>query len=74
MFEINGKVAVVTGGAKGIGKSIVVALASAGARTIIADIDEIQGKQLENELKVSGLEAEFVYGDVSRSEIGRAHV
>ncbi|MDN5302120.1 MAG: 3-oxoacyl-[acyl-carrier protein] reductase [Thermoanaerobacteraceae bacterium] len=68
MFEINGKVAVVTGGAKGIGKSIVVALASAGARTIIADIDEIQGKQLENELKVSGLEAEFVYGDVSRSD------
>jgi len=67
MFVINGKIAVVTGGAKGIGKSIVVALNSLGMKTVIADIDEASGRKLEKKLKSKGFKAEFVYTDVSKS-------
>ena len=44
MFSLQGKIALVTGGAQGIGKGIVTALRQAGATVIIADRDEERGK------------------------------
>ena len=44
MFDLTGQVALVTGGAKGIGKGIVQTLCKAGARVIIGDIDQQQAK------------------------------
>ncbi|EMJ9774492.1 3-oxoacyl-ACP reductase FabG [Morganella morganii] len=43
MFDLTGKIAVVSGGAKGIGRGIVTALKKGGATIIIADIDEKTG-------------------------------
>ena len=40
MFDLTGKIAVVSGGAKGIGRGIVTALKKGGATIVIADIDE----------------------------------
>ncbi|QEA38224.1 3-oxoacyl-ACP reductase FabG [Pistricoccus aurantiacus] len=45
MFALNDQVAIVTGGAKGIGKGIAGVLAEAGARVVIADIDAEAGKR-----------------------------
>ncbi|MGC3872560.1 3-oxoacyl-ACP reductase FabG [Halomonas sp. GXIMD04776] len=45
MFALNDQVAIVTGGAKGIGKGIAGVLAKAGAQVVIADIDAEAGKQ-----------------------------
>ncbi|MCD8915353.1 SDR family oxidoreductase [Staphylococcus simulans] len=45
MFSLNNQIAFVTGGANGIGKGISETLAKAGAKVIIGDIDETNGKQ-----------------------------
>lgn len=50
MFDLAGEVALVTGGAKGIGKGIAKALKQAGAKVIIGDIDKEKGEMTANEL------------------------
>ncbi|NLJ62254.1 MAG: 3-oxoacyl-ACP reductase FabG [Alcaligenaceae bacterium] len=50
MFDLNQQIAIVTGGAKGIGKGIVATLIQGGATVVIADIDETAGKQTAAEL------------------------
>ena len=50
MFDLTGQVALVTGGAKGIGKGIVQTLCKAGSQVIIADIDQQQGEATAKEL------------------------
>ncbi|GHA28097.1 3-oxoacyl-ACP reductase FabG [Oceanisphaera arctica] len=60
MFDLTDQIALVTGGAKGIGKGIARVLASAGATVIIADIDEAVGKASAEELN-----GHYFYLDVS---------
>ena len=48
-YSLKGKVAVVTGGAGLIGKEICIALAEAGAKTYIADINKKEGLELEKQ-------------------------
>ena len=61
MFSLEGKVAVVTGGVGGIGQATVRRFAQAGAKVVIADVDD--GSALAKE--VDGL---FVHTDVSDEE------
>lgn len=60
--DLTGRLAVVTGGAQGIGRSIVEALVEAGARLMIADLNPETGKEAAAELG-----AEFVQIDVTSS-------
>jgi 3-oxoacyl-[acyl-carrier protein] reductase len=48
--RLEGKIAVVTGGARGIGQAIVTALIAEGAQTVVADIDETAAKTTATEL------------------------
>ena len=50
MGELAGKVAIVTGGAGGIGRAAVERFVAEGARVVIADIDEGRGEELASEL------------------------
>ena len=49
-FSISGRTALVTGGAKGIGRACAEALAAGGAEVIIADMDETAGQATAKEL------------------------
>src|SRR6476646_8724553 len=63
-MSIAGKVAFVTGAGSGIGRSIAETLGSKGARIVVADIDEANGK--EAAAAIEG--AVFVPLDVSKAE------
>ncbi|MDX5420422.1 MAG: glucose 1-dehydrogenase [Hymenobacteraceae bacterium] len=60
-----GKVALVTGGSSGIGKSTAILYAREGAKVVVSDIHEEQGMQVVHEIEKIGSEAIFVKGDVS---------
>lgn len=67
-MKLNQKIAVVTGGASGIGLATVRRLANAGAAVVIADLGEAAGKAAEEELDARGHPALFVRTDVSSLE------
>ncbi len=49
-FRLDGKTALVTGGASGIGESVARVLTAAGARVVIADVDQARAQNLSSEL------------------------
>ena len=64
-FCLDGKIAFVTGGAGLIGSEVTKALASAGARTVILEVDRKKGSCLQKEIVGSGLSADYEYFDVT---------
>lgn len=69
MVQLNGKVAIVTGGAKGIGKAITVALAQEGAKVVINyNSSKEATENLVNELGKEGHDVYAVQADVSKVE------
>ncbi len=66
--ELNGKVAVVTGGASGIGKAICAALAAHQAQVWVLDINPSSAQQSAAEIKASGGRASSLPCDVANPE------
>ena len=64
-MRLEGKVALVTGGARGMGAVEAKLLAREGAKVIIADVLEEEGRQVEAEIGKAGGEAMFVRLDVT---------
>jgi len=65
-LELQDKVAIVTGGAKGIGAATVRAFAAEGARVVVVDRDAQTGAALAGELNSSTRKALFLQADLCR--------
>ncbi len=64
-LSITGRLALVTGGASGIGKAIARQMAEAGAAVLIGDIDEPAGVATAEEVRAGGGSATFISLDVA---------
>jgi NAD(P)-dependent dehydrogenase (short-subunit alcohol dehydrogenase family) len=67
MFKLTDRVALVTGGGRGIGLACAEALAEAGARVVVADRDAGLAEQGRTALQAKGAKAEAVVMDVTDS-------
>ena len=67
-FKLDGRTAIVTGGGQGIGRSFCVALAQAGAKVAVADIDLDCANAVVREIDAAGGTAMAVHADVTDQE------
>ncbi len=66
MGRLDGKVALITGGARGIGRTTAQLFAREGAKVALCDVDEAAGQEVVRKVEQAGGEALFVRADVSR--------
>lgn len=67
-FSLEGKVALVTGGARGLGLAFGTGLAQVGARVVLADVLEDDGKVAAASLRERGHDVSFIRLDVSSEQ------
>lgn len=68
MNRLDNKVAIITGGAQGMGAVTAELFAKEGAKVVIADFNEEKGMEQTNKIKAAGGDCSFVKTDVSNSE------
>jgi NAD(P)-dependent dehydrogenase (short-subunit alcohol dehydrogenase family) len=71
---LEGKVAIITGAAMGMGEATAKLFSQAKAKVVIADFNEEKGRQVTEEIIAAGGEAAFVKVDISKSEEVKAMV
>jgi glucose 1-dehydrogenase len=70
-MKLNGRVAIVTGAAQGIGAATARAFAEEGARLVVSDVNEVGGTALVKEIAAAGGTALFCRADVGEPEDAR---
>jgi len=71
-MRFEGKVAIVTGAAQGIGEAYARALAAEGASVVVADLNEDSGERVVKEIESAGGTAMFVRCDVADADSANA--
>ncbi|SVB94788.1 uncharacterized protein METZ01_LOCUS247642 [marine metagenome] len=69
MGRLEGKVALISGGARGQGEAEARLFANEGARVVFGDILDTEGEKVEAEINETGGEAKYIHLDVT-SESG----
>jgi NAD(P)-dependent dehydrogenase (short-subunit alcohol dehydrogenase family) len=68
MARVKDKVALVTGGAMGIGRACAMTLAREGARVVVTDVQDAEGKTVVEEISAAGGDARYIHHDVTRED------
>src|SRR5690625_2689741 len=68
MTRLDGKVALITGGAAGIGRETALRFAKEGAKVVITDVNEEDGQKVLEEIKKETQDALFLKHDVTKEE------
>lgn len=67
MGSLDGKVTLVTGASSGLGRAAAIAMATEGARVVLAARRDVEGVSVEREIKEAGGDAVFVRVDVTNT-------
>ncbi len=68
MGKLQNKVAIITGGASGIGAATAKLFVEEGAKVVLVDLNEEKGSAFEAELKANGAEALFIQANITSEE------
>ena len=74
MGKLDGKVAIVSGSGRGIGRAVALKLASEGARVVVNDLDEDPARETADAIVAAGGEATVCAGSVTAPEFGERFV
>jgi NAD(P)-dependent dehydrogenase (short-subunit alcohol dehydrogenase family) len=66
MASLNGKVALITGAASGMGKAAALLFAKEGAKVVVVDINDALGTEVVRQIGDAGGQAHYVHADVSK--------
>lgn len=69
--RVQDKIALVTGGASGIGRGCALRLAEEGAIVVVSDIDDALGETTTNDIRNAGGQAEYLHHDVTDEDAWR---
>ena len=68
MQDFKDKVAVITGGSSGVGRSLAFALGAEGARVVVGDVDQVAMAQLREDLAAANVQALVEHCDVTSAD------
>jgi NAD(P)-dependent dehydrogenase (short-subunit alcohol dehydrogenase family) len=68
MFNLESRAAIITGAGRGIGRTLALSLASAGADIVVAELDSMLGQTVVEEIRGIGRKAIFIRTDVSSTD------